>query len=83
MASMPLKAGDVLKKKHVKRDVLVKRGDRVIVRCLVGGVVISLDAEARSDGAEGDLIELRKLGERATFMARVSGPGAAILDLAR
>lgn len=82
VAGMPLKAGDVLKKKHVKRDVLVRRGDRVIVRCLVGGVVITLDAEARSDGADGDLIELRKLGERATFMARVSGPGAAILDLA-
>ena len=82
VAGMPLKAGDVLKKKHVKRDVLVKRGDRVIVRCLVGGVVISLDAEARSDGADGDPIELRKLGERSTFMATVSGPGAAILDLA-
>ena len=83
VASMPLKAGDLLRKKHVKRDVLVKRGDRVIVRCLVGGVVISLDAEARSDGAEGDPVELRKLGERNTFMATVSGPGAAILDLAR
>jgi flagella basal body P-ring formation protein FlgA len=82
VAGMPLKAGDLLRKKHVKRDVLVKRGDRVIVRCLVGGVVISLDAEARSDGAEGDPVELRKLGERNTFMAMVSGPGAAILDLA-
>lgn len=82
VAGMPLKAGDVLKKKHVKRDVLVRRGDRVIVRCLVGGVVISLDAEARSNGAEGDPVELRKLGERTTFMATVSGPGAAILDLA-
>ena len=83
VTSMPLKAGDVLKKKHVKREVLVKRRDRVIVRCLVGGVVISLEAEARSDGAEGESVELRKLGERDTFMATVTGPGAAIVDLNR
>ena len=83
VASMPLKAGDLLKKKHVKREVLVKRGDRVIVRCLVGGVVISLEADARSDAAEGETVELRKLGERDTFMATVTGPGAAIVDLSR
>ncbi len=83
VASMPLKAGDLLKKKHVKREVLVKRGDRVIVRCLVGGVVISLEANARSNAAEGESVELRKLGERDTFMATVTGPGAAIVDLSR
>lgn len=83
VASMPLKAGDLLKKKHVKSEVLVKRGDRVIVRCLVGGVVISLEATARSNAAEGEKVELRKLGERDTFMATVTGPGAAIVDLSR
>lgn len=83
VANMPLKAGDVLKKKHVKREVLVKRGDRIMVRCLVGGVVLSLEAEARGDGAEGESVELRKLGERDTFMATIVGPGAAIVDLSR
>ena len=83
VTSMPLKAGDVLKKKHVKREVLVKRGDRVMVRCLVGGIVLSLEAEARGNGAEGESIELRKLGERDTFMATIVGPGSAIVDLSR
>ncbi len=83
VANMPLKAGDVLKKKHVKREVLVRRGDRVMVRCLVGGVVLSLEAEARGNGAEGESIELRKLGERDTFMATIVGPGSAIVDLSR
>ena len=83
VANMPLKAGDVLKKKHVKREVLVRRGDRVMVRCLVGGVVLSLAAEARGNGAEGEIIELRKLGERDTFMATIVGPGSAIVDLSR
>jgi hypothetical protein len=54
-----------------------------MVRCLVGGVVISLEAEARTEGAKGDRIELRKLGERDTFMATATGPGAAVIDLSR
>ena len=54
-----------------------------MVRCLVGGVVISLEAEAKSDGAEGEKIELRKLGERDTFLGTVAGPGSALIDLSR
>ncbi len=83
VADSPLKAGDVLKKKYFKREVLVKRGDRVVVRCLVGGVVISMEAEARGDGLEGEKVELRKIGERATFFGTVAGPGSVIVDLAR
>jgi len=83
VTNMQLKAGDVLKKKHVKREVLISRGDRVMVRCLVGGVVLSLEAEARSSGTEGETVELRKLGERNTFMATIVGPRAAIVDLSR
>ena len=78
-----LKAGDVLRRKHVKRDMVIKRGDRVMVRCLVGGVVISLEAQARSDGAQGDQVELRKLGERNTFFGTITGPGSAVVDLSR
>ena len=52
-----------------------------MVRCIVGGIVISLEAEARGHGAEGDTIELRKLGERDTFIATVTGPHAAVMDL--
>jgi flagella basal body P-ring formation protein FlgA len=77
-----LRAGERLRAQHVRRESLIARGDPVIVRCLVGGVVISLQAEAREDGADGDRIELRKLGERQSFRATVTGPGEATLDLA-
>ncbi len=83
IAAIDLPAGEQLRSRHLKRTVLIKRGDRVMVRCLVGGVVITLEAEARSDGAEGEQLELRKLGERQTFFASVTGPGAAVLDLTR
>lgn len=81
LASRSLRSGDILRKSDIKRPTLIDRGNRVIVRCLVGGVVISMQAEARSEGAEGDQIELRKLGERDTFFAIVTGPGEAVVDL--
>ncbi len=81
VASGRLRSGNVLRKSDIAREFVIKRGDRVMVRCIVGGVVISLEAEARGDGAEGDTIELRKLGERDTFIATVTGPHAAMMDL--
>lgn len=81
IATTKIKAGTTLKKQHIRREFVVKRGDRVIVRCLVGGVVITLVAEAKSDGAIGDNIEFKKIGERETFIATVSGSRAAVLNL--
>jgi flagella basal body P-ring formation protein FlgA len=81
LAAKPLRAGTPLKTKHVRRETLVERGDRVNVRCLVGGVAIALQAEARSSGSEGDVIELRKPGERISFSATVVGRGEAVLNL--
>jgi flagella basal body P-ring formation protein FlgA len=83
VAASRLHEGDLVRERHLRRTVLVARGDRVVVRCLVGGIAISLQAEARADGAAGDLIELRKPGERATFTARVVGAGEAVVDLTR
>lgn len=81
IASQRLEAGTVVQEKHVWRQSVVERGDRVMVRCLVGGVVISLEAEARADGAAGDTIQFRKLGERAEFAATVTRAGEAVIDL--
>jgi flagella basal body P-ring formation protein FlgA len=80
IAARNLKAGEQLRERDVRRETLVKRGDLVMVRCLVGNVAISLQAEARGDGGEGDLIEFRKQGERETFLASVTAPGEAVVD---
>ncbi|MCP3905584.1 MAG: flagellar basal body P-ring formation protein FlgA [Planctomycetes bacterium] len=83
LATRRLHRGDVLREKNARRRTVVERGDRVVVRCLVGGVVITLQAEARDDGARGDAIEFQKLGERTTFQATVVGPGEAAVKLGR
>ena len=82
-STKPLRAGDVVVRKHLRSQILVKRGDLTMVRCLVGGIVISLHAEARADGAEGESIEFRKIGERETFRATVTGPAEAVIDLSQ
>lgn len=78
-----MKTGEVLRESHLRREAMIKRGDNVMVRCLVGGVVISMQAEARTDGATGEIIELRKPGERETFNAKVTGRSEAVIDLSR
>lgn len=83
IATRRIKAGQVIRSSDVTRQTLIRRGDFVIVRCLVGGAVISLQAEARQDGSEGQTIEFRKRGERDTFLATISAPGEAIIDLSK
>ncbi len=82
-AGQRLRAGDVLRTQHLYRETLVRRGARVNVRCLVGGAVIMLHAEARADGVDGERIEFRKFGERETFLATVTGPNEAVVELSR
>ncbi|MCZ6834497.1 MAG: flagellar basal body P-ring formation chaperone FlgA [Planctomycetota bacterium] len=83
IASRTLNAGEPIAKRTVERETIIRRGDLVTVRCLVGGSVISLQAEARDSGSIGETIEFRKRGERDTFLAQISAPGEAIVDLSR
>jgi flagella basal body P-ring formation protein FlgA len=75
--------GDPVRCADLKRSVVVRRGDQVTARCLVGGLVLTLAAEVREDGATGDVVECRKLGERDVFLATVAGPGEVVVDLTR
>ncbi|MHC5029021.1 MAG: flagellar basal body P-ring formation chaperone FlgA [Planctomycetota bacterium] len=82
-AASRIPEGRVLLQDHLASPTVVHRGDQVKVRCLVGGLEVTIDAEARSPGAAGDMIELRKIGEREVFTAVVAGSGEAIVDLSR
>jgi len=78
-----LRAGELLRSTDLMKQMLISRGDLVTVRCLVGGVAITMQAEARDKGAIGDRIEFRKKGERENFTATVTGPAEAVVDLSR
>jgi flagella basal body P-ring formation protein FlgA len=66
-----------------QRVLVIKRGQLVTVRCLVGGVAISLQAEARAEGSLGEVIEFRKTGERDAFVATITGPNQAVINLGK
>jgi len=76
-----VQAGERLATKHLRKHIIMRRGDRAMVRCLVGGIVLSLEVECRQEGAEGEMVEFRKLGERETFFATITAPGEAVMDL--
>ncbi|MHC4991512.1 MAG: flagellar basal body P-ring formation chaperone FlgA [Planctomycetota bacterium] len=76
-----LDSGAMILDAQLRAPTVVRRGDHVTVRCVVGGLVLSLKAEAREDGALHETIACRKLGERETFAATISGPGEVVIDL--
>ncbi len=78
-----LDAGDTLRDKNLRQSTMVKRGDQAIIRCLVGGAIISMQAEAKADGGIGDVVEFRKPGERESFLATITKRGEAVIDLGR
>jgi flagella basal body P-ring formation protein FlgA len=81
VAARRLKPGEPITRQDVRGPTVIKRGERAMVRCLVGGLVIAMQAESMSDGSRGEQIEFRKIGERQTFLATVTGPGEASVDL--
>lgn len=81
VARRRLAAGTVLRVDQLESPVVVRRGELVTIHCLSGGVVVKTRARAQSDAREGDLIELRMDGRRKSFVARIVGPGRAVMNL--
>lgn len=76
-----LREGDVVRAGDLESPVVVQRGDLVDVIALNGGVSVQVKARARSEGRVGERIELRLEGSRRSFVARVDGPGRAVIVL--
>jgi flagella basal body P-ring formation protein FlgA len=77
-----LRAGAVVFASSLKSPVLVKRGDMMTVRCIVGSLVVKTTARAVEDGSMGDAIQVRNERSRGTFYVKVTGSqeGLAVID---
>ncbi|MEN8258383.1 MAG: flagellar basal body P-ring formation chaperone FlgA [Thermodesulfobacteriota bacterium] len=75
-----LRPGTVLLKQYLKKQPLVKRGDLVTIKANSESLRISTKGEARSQGAEGDLIQVKNLSSRQMITARVVGHGLVQVD---
>lgn len=78
-ASGTLRPGDALTAASVEAPRLVRRGDPLVVRCVVGNLMIRLTGTAMDDGGRDAVIRVRNTSSRDTFLARVLGPQEAEL----
>lgn len=64
---LPLREGDILTKESVERTPTLFRGAKVAAYLQKGNVVVTMDAELREDGCEGDAV--RVLANNKIFKA--------------
>jgi flagella basal body P-ring formation protein FlgA len=76
-ARSPLRSGQPISISDVGSPILIHRGDLIEIRVLGGGVSVSTNAKAMSNGAKGELIELETTNPRKRLVARVSDIGIA------
>jgi flagella basal body P-ring formation protein FlgA len=70
-----VRAGTVLTPAMVRAALAVRRGERVSILAVAGGLQVRMEGEALSDGAPGELIRVRNLSSRQEIEAEVIGPG--------
>lgn len=75
-----LGAGTVLLKQYLEKQPLVKRGDLVTITANSDFMQISTKGEARSQGAEGDFIQVKNLSSRQMITAQVVDYGLVRVD---
>ncbi len=75
-----LGAGTILLKQYIEKQPMVERGDLVTITASTGSVHITTKGEARSQGAEGDMIQVKNLSSRQMLTARVIGHGQVRVD---
>lgn len=72
--------GTVLLSQYLEKPPLVQRGDLVTITASSQSVQVSTKGEARSQGAAGDLIQVRNLSSRQLITAQVVDQGLVRVD---
>jgi flagella basal body P-ring formation protein FlgA len=66
-------AGGVIQRDHLRRPLLVRRGEMISVRAGNSRIQVKTVARAKEDGCLGDLIAVEPAERRKSYFARVSG----------
>lgn len=81
VAAAQLRPGAVVLASHVESPMLVRRGELITVRCITGGLVVRTVGRAAEDGGMDDLIQVRNETTRQNYIATVTGPREASIQL--
>ncbi len=75
VAIKPIKSGDYIRKRFLRRRYLVKRGDTVTVIYRSGNIYITYEAEAMENGYRGSFIRLKVPSSGKVIKGKVVGEG--------
>ncbi|MHB9028885.1 MAG: flagellar basal body P-ring formation chaperone FlgA [Candidatus Latescibacterota bacterium] len=67
----PIKAGEVIQSGALRPVPLIRRGDRVAIRAVVGSVELASEGIARQDGGKGEAIRVYSETTRTSLVGRV------------
>lgn len=74
-----LTAGTMITKRMVRIPPLVKRGDRINLKLIIGNVEIVSPAIAKGDGAVGDVIRVKNKETGKNFKAEIHSENLAVV----
>lgn len=81
VAARTIRAGTALGRNDIRPELMVRRGQRVAVRAISGGLVVQTLARAQEDGGLGQLIEVRNDQTRERFSVKITGPRQAVMPV--
>lgn len=79
LARRPISAGTVIKREYIKPQVVVKRGDRIVVSVENDRFKVKSSGTAVEDGSRGQTVSV-KMSSGKEISGRVTGPGEIIID---
>tara|TARA_R110002072_G_scaffold42064_12_gene118209 strand:+ start:164288 stop:165355 length:1068 start_codon:yes stop_codon:yes gene_type:complete len=74
-----IKPGTMVMSSMLTQPILVKRGQLVSARSVVGGFVVTKIVRAMGTGELGDVIELESKDRKSKFAARIAGKGRVVI----
>lgn len=79
LARRPIAAGTVIKRDYIKPQVIVKRGERIVVSVENERFKVKSVGTAVGDGSRGETVSV-KMSSGKEITGRVTGPGEIIVD---
>ena len=70
-----VRAGMVMTPSLLKQQRLIRRGDKVTIIAVSGGVEVRMEGQALMDGVKGEVIRVRNLSSKLEVEAEVISPG--------
>ena len=74
-----IEQGQVLMQPMLVEPILVRRGQLVSAKCIIGQTIVTKVVRAKANGKLGDIIELESKDRTSQFTARIAGEGRVII----